>query len=100
MKKTLDDAKKSILKKSEDIEGLEVKGYDFNEGLDFRRLLETYKSSAFQAHNLGKAIDILRKMRKGGVRIFLGYTSNMVSSGNREVIRYLVQHKMMLWLNQ
>lgn len=26
--------------------------------------------------------------------IFLGYTSNMVSSGMREVIRYLVQHKM------
>lgn len=26
--------------------------------------------------------------------IFLGYTSNMVSSGTREIIRYLVQHKM------
>jgi deoxyhypusine synthase len=29
-----------------------------------------------------------------GCRIFLGYTSNMVSSGLREVIRFLVQHKM------
>lgn len=26
--------------------------------------------------------------------IFLGYTSNMVSCGNREIIRYLCQHKM------
>ena len=26
--------------------------------------------------------------------IFLGYTSNMVSSGNRDIIRYLAQHKM------
>lgn len=26
--------------------------------------------------------------------IFLGYTSNMVSSGVREIIRYLCQHKM------
>jgi deoxyhypusine synthase len=26
--------------------------------------------------------------------IFLGYTSNMVSSGIREIIRFLVQHKM------
>lgn len=26
--------------------------------------------------------------------IFLGYTSNQVSCGNREVIKYLVQHKM------
>lgn len=26
--------------------------------------------------------------------IFLGYTSNMISSGVREIIRYLAQHKM------
>ena len=25
--------------------------------------------------------------------IFLGYTSNMVSSGNRDIIRWLVKHK-------
>jgi deoxyhypusine synthase len=25
--------------------------------------------------------------------IFLGYTSNMISCGNRDIIRYLVQHK-------
>ena len=33
---------------------------------------------------------------EGGERctIFLGYTSNMVSCGIREIIRYLVQHKM------
>lgn len=29
-----------------------------------------------------------------GDYIFLGYTSNLVSSGIREVIRFLVQHKM------
>ena len=27
-------------------------------------------------------------------KIFLGYTSNMVSSGMRETIRYLAEHKM------
>merc|ERR1712129_620664 len=27
-------------------------------------------------------------------RIFLGYTSNQVSSGQREIIRFLVEHKM------
>lgn len=30
--------------------------------------------------------------------IFLGYTSNMVSSGVREVIRYLAQHKMVSYI--
>ena len=26
--------------------------------------------------------------------VFLGYTSNMISCGNRDIIRYLCQHKM------
>lgn len=29
-----------------------------------------------------------------GCTIFLGYTSNLISSGIRETIRYLVQHNM------
>ena len=32
--------------------------------------------------------------RKSNCTIFLGYTSNMVSSGMRETIRFLVQHKL------
>jgi deoxyhypusine synthase len=36
-------------------------------------------------------VDIRRKVR---ARIFLGYTSNQISSGQREVIRFLVQHRM------
>lgn len=33
-------------------------------------------------------------MIKDQSTIFLGYTSNMVSSGIREILRYLVEHKM------
>jgi deoxyhypusine synthase len=43
---------------------------------------------------LAKAIEIVKKMRSEKVRLFLGYTSNMVTTGNREVIRYLAEHKM------
>lgn len=32
--------------------------------------------------------------RKSNCTIFLGFTSNIVSSGVRETIRFLVQHKM------
>jgi len=32
--------------------------------------------------------------KKTRCTIFLGYTSNMISCGVREIIRYLVQHKM------
>lgn len=31
---------------------------------------------------------------KSGCTIFLGYTSNLISSGVRESIRYLAEHKM------
>ncbi|XP_058795279.1 probable deoxyhypusine synthase isoform X2 [Phymastichus coffea] len=94
-----------------------VQGYDFNDGLDYQKLFETYKYSGFQATNFGLAIEEIKKMledrsiplekeqddafeedefikRKHGCTIFLGYTSNMVSSGVRENIRYLVEHKL------
>uniref|UniRef100_A0A8B9NVX2 Uncharacterized protein n=1 Tax=Apteryx owenii TaxID=8824 RepID=A0A8B9NVX2_APTOW len=32
-----------------------------------------------------------------GCTIFLGFTSNLISSGVRETIRYLVQHNMVRW---
>lgn len=34
--------------------------------------------------------------RKSNCTIFLGYTSNIVSSGLRETIKFLVKHKMVL----
>lgn len=94
MKKSVNEAKESIFKKSERVEGVVVEGYDFNGGLDFKKILEKYQATGFQATSLHKAVDLIRKMRKDKVRIFLGYTSNMVSSGVRESIRYLVEHKL------
>jgi len=38
--------------------------------------------------------DELKVRDKVRCTIFLGYTSNMVSCGMREIIRYLCQHKM------
>lgn len=40
----------------------EVKGYDWNQGINYSALLQTYKYSGFQATNLGKAIDEINKM--------------------------------------
>lgn len=36
---------------------------------------------------------------KTNCTIFLGYTSNMVSAGLRETIRFLVEHKMVSYYN-
>eukprot|EP00831_Metopus_contortus_P064396 TRINITY_DN57647_c0_g1_i2.p1 TRINITY_DN57647_c0_g1~~TRINITY_DN57647_c0_g1_i2.p1 ORF type:complete len:345 (-),score=58.22 TRINITY_DN57647_c0_g1_i2:143-1177(-) len=95
-----------------------VKGYDFNKGLDYGKLFESYRFCGIQATNMAYAIDEINKMikwrlvdepikededeelRKPEARskvratIFLGYTSNMISCGMREILRYLCEHKM------
>lgn len=94
MRKQLKDAKASIFKQSKPVEGAEVRGYNFNGGTDLKEMLKSFKTTGAQASELGKAIEIVKKMRKDKVRIFLGYTSNMVTTGNREIIRYLAEHKL------
>ena len=86
-------ARENLLKKSEEIDGVKIKGYDFNSGLDWDKVIDSFGSAGFQASNLSKAIEITRKMISDNSFIFLGHTSNMVSSGNREIIRWLVEHK-------
>ncbi len=86
-------ARKNILRKGIDIQGVRVKGYDFNQGVDYTKLLESFSTTGFQADHFSKAISIIKKMIKNDAKIFLGYTSNMVSSGLREIFRYLVEHK-------
>lgn len=86
-------ARDAILKKSVDLDGTVIKGYDFNEGVDYKKIIESYASSGFQASHFSKAIEIVNKMLENRATIFLGYTSNMISSGLREVFRWLVEHK-------
>jgi deoxyhypusine synthase len=99
----------------------QCRGVDFNslspENM-LSSIMESFKTTGFQATNLALAVEQINEMRswrlsdvewKEGddpalkpkevrerirARIFLAYTSNQISSGQREVIRYLVQHKM------
>lgn len=77
-----------------DLKGVAVRGYDFEKGFDLNEFLASYSTTGMQATNLGKAIEIVKGMRKNDATIYLAYNSNMVSSGLREVIAYLVRHKM------
>jgi deoxyhypusine synthase len=86
-------ARKNILKKSEELKGASVKGYDFNKGINYEEILNSFESVGAQATNFGKAIKIINEMRKNKAFIYLGYTSNMVTTGNREIIRFLTEHK-------
>lgn len=87
-------ARKNILRESEEASGKAVKGYNFDEGVDFGKLIDSFATTGFQATNLAKAIEIVNKMRKEKAFIYLGYTSNLVTSGLRDIFRYLVRNKM------
>ena len=39
-----------------------VKGYDFNDGIDYHKLLQSYRTSGFQATNFGIAVEVINKM--------------------------------------
>ena len=82
-----------VLGQSKEYVGDVVQGIDFDKAVDLNSLLGSMKCTGFQAYNLGLVIDQINMMRKEGCKIFFGYTSNMVSCGVREVIRYLVKHK-------
>lgn len=39
-----------------------VKGYDFNQGVDYHKLLQSYRTSGFQATNFGLAVEEINRM--------------------------------------
>ncbi|KAL2076539.1 hypothetical protein ACEWY4_027867 [Coilia grayii] len=111
-------AREAVLKESsalpEDMR--RIRGYDFNQGVDQHALLQSFLTTGFQASSFGLAVQEVNNMiekrlepveKEGegpeeggacegrGCTIFLGYTSNLISSGVRETIRYLAQHSMM-----
>ncbi len=86
------------LRRIVDLEHLpKIAGYDYaknaEHGFDLDAFVAALNTTGFQASNLAKAIDIVNIMRREQATIFLGFTSNMISSGVREAIAYLAKHK-------
>lgn len=57
-------AKDAVLLKSEKLPDVTpiVKGYEWNDGIDHNRLLESYLHCGFQATNFGLAVNEINKM--------------------------------------
>ncbi|MCB9358895.1 deoxyhypusine synthase [Candidatus Woesearchaeota archaeon] len=92
---TKQDAKGYVPVKTADLSNLpRIKGYDFNKEFNLDEFLKSYATTGIQASNLASAIQITKAMRREKATIFLSYTSNMVSSGIREIIAYLVKNKL------
>ena len=86
-------ARENILRKSEEVGGITIRGYDFNKGVDYKKILKSFSSTGIQASNFSKATEIINEMTSEKAFVYLGYTSNMVTSGVREAIRFLAEHK-------
>jgi len=72
-------------------ESEDVRGYDFRGEFDLGEMLDAYATTGFQATHLAEAVDIAEQMRAADARIYLTLTSNIISSGLREVVAYLVR---------
>lgn len=86
-------ARENLLRKSEEVSGRKIEGYDFDKGVDYPALIKSFSSMGFQASHLSKAIEIVNNMISDKSFIYLGYTSNMISSGLRDIFRYLVKNR-------
>lgn len=86
-------ARVNLLRAGESLKGTAIKGYDFDKGVNYKEIIESFSTTGFQASHLSKAIEITNKMITDNAFIYLGYTSNLVSSGLRDIFSYLVKHK-------
>jgi deoxyhypusine synthase len=77
-----------------DLELDDVKGFDPTENIGTKDLVRKMETIGFQATHLARAAKTIKKMRNDKATIFFGFTSNMVSSGLREVFASLVKNKM------
>ena len=87
-----DESHEHVVPGSEaDIAGEDVRGYDFRGEFDLGEMLEAYATTGFQATHLAEAVDIATQMQEEDAQIYLTLTSNIISSGLREVVAYLVR---------
>ncbi|UOH84296.1 deoxyhypusine synthase [Cryptococcus neoformans] len=101
------DPHQNVIFPSEEIpeDAVDVKGPDFNKPIDLEALLKSYETIGFQATGLARAIQAdgglfeteQRKRRTDPnepLTLFIGYTSNLISSGLREILKFLAQHRL------
>jgi deoxyhypusine synthase len=88
------------IKKSVDLTKLpKIEGYDFEKKFNFEEFTKSFSKTGIQAANLGSAITITNIMIREKVPIFLSFTSNIISSGIRDIIAYLVKNKKVVLLS-
>ncbi len=70
-----------------------VKDFVWHEGISVSELVENFKNIGFQSMELAEASEVILKMKRENAKIFLTFTSNMVTSGLRGFFAQLCKLK-------
>ncbi|MFH1173838.1 MAG: deoxyhypusine synthase [archaeon] len=71
----------------------DIKGHDFSKDQTLQEFITAYDATGLQAANLSKGTGIINDMLEKKATICLSMTSNIISSGLRDIITYLVKNK-------
>jgi len=72
---------------------MQVKDFQWKQGITVKELMNQYRNVGYQSIELAKASEVIVKMKKNGAKIFLTFTSNMVTSGLRGFFAQLIKLK-------
>jgi len=70
-----------------------VKDFLWKYGMSVEEIVDSFGSLGYQAIELGEAAKVVLKMKRSGAKIFLTFTSNMVTSGLRGFFSQLCKLK-------
>ena len=68
-----------------------VKDFQWKKDITVKELVEGYQNIGYQSIELAKASEVIVKMKKDSAKIFLTFTSNMVTSGLRGFFAQLIK---------
>lgn len=68
-----------------------VKDFLWKQGMSLEECINSFGSLGYQATELNEATKVVLKMRRSGAKIFLTFTSNMVTSGLRGFFAQLIK---------
>ncbi len=68
-----------------------VKDFRWKQGMSAKELVDSFHSVGYQSVELAKSAEIIVRMKKNNAKIFLTFTSNMVTSGLRGFFAQLIE---------
>jgi len=72
---------------------MNVQDFKWKKDITVKELVDKYKGIGYQSVELARASDVFVKMKKNNAKIFLTFTSNMVTSGLRGFFAQLIKLK-------